>query len=102
MSDKMKNILQEQLKAANGNEIHIRMEMPYDWGVTLSGEIDGKDISVQNDFEFAKFASEYRKTHSTEKVNIIDFNLDVNGKYSENPRFDEEFQKAQDALGTLE
>ena len=94
----MKNILRDQLNATNGNEIHVRMEMPYNWGVTLSGEIDGKDISVQNDFEFASYAVEYRQAHPQDKVNIIDFLLNKKGNYTEKAYFDAAFQQEQDAL----
>ena len=94
----LKTILAGILKREKGKMIHIRMEMPYTWGVTLSGEVDDRDVAVSDEMTFAQYAEEYRKTHPDEKVNIIDFSLKKNGAYSEVARFDEEFQKEQDEL----
>ncbi len=94
----IEKILRDALTEAKGNEIHVRMEMPYDWGVTLSGEIDGKDISVPNEMDFAKYAAEFKAAHATEKFNIIDFRFSKTGKFSEKAVYDADFQKAQDAL----
>lgn len=98
MSTNIETILREILTSASGNKIHVRMEMPYDWGVTLSGEIDGNDIAVSHEFDFAKYATEFKKNHSSEKFNIIDFTLTKNGQYEEHPIYDAAFQEAQDKL----
>lgn len=94
----LKTILAGILKREKGKTIHIRMEMPYTWGVTLSGEVDDKDIAVSDEMAFAQYAEEYRKSHPDEKVNIIDFTLKKRGVFSELARFDEAFQKEQDEL----
>lgn len=98
MSTTIETILREILSNASGNKIHVRMEMPYDWGVTLSGEIDDNDIAVSHEFDFAKYATEFKKNHSSCKYNIIDFTLTKNGQYEEKPIYDAAFQDAQDKL----
>ena len=94
----LKTILAEILKRENGKTIHVRMEMPFTWGVTLSGEVDSRDIAVSDEMAFAQYAEEYRESHPDEKVNIIDFTLKKNGTFSEHARFDEEFQKEQEEI----
>lgn len=94
----IKRILEQILSEEKGKKLHIRMEMPYTWGVTLSGEVDNKDINVSHEFEFAKYATQYRKDNPEEKCNIIDFILEDNGNFQQIPRYDAEFQKQQDLL----
>ncbi len=98
MATDIKKIVEQILAEANGEKIHIRMEMPYTWGVTLTGEVDDTDIKVTHEYDFAKYANEFRTAHPETKCNIIDFSMTKKGNFKEIPRYDDEFQKEQDAL----
>lgn len=85
-------ILQEN----HGWTLHIRVECPAACAVTMTGEVDGRNIAVGHPAEFYKYVQNYRQDHRGVKFNVIDLKYQGDGKFSERAKWDQKLQDEWD------